>query len=195
MQIISKDELLLNKDLYFNKILQGATIIYPTDTIYALGCSAVHSEAVARVREAKQRPEQPFSVIPPSKDWIVEHCVIDEKAEEWLAKLPGPYTIILKLKDKSCVAENVLPTKDTIGIRIPDHWFADVVAELNIPMITPSANVSGMNFMTGVDDLSSPIKQKTDFMIDDGEINGKPSTLVNLSTGEEEITQRSKLEF
>ena len=191
MKVITKEELLVHKDLYYSKILDGATLIYPTDTIYAFGCSALDEEAVKRVRDAKERPEKPFSVIAPSKNWIRENCVVDEKAEEWLDKLPGPYTIILKRKNIECVAPNVNPLDDTLGIRIPNHWFSDVVAELGIPLITPSANVSGKNFMTSLDDLDSQIKQHADLMVDAGELRGTPSTIVNLASGEEEIIRRS----
>ena len=191
MKVITKEELLVHKDLYYSKILDGATLIYPTDTIYAFGCSALDEKAVKRVRDAKERPEKPFSVIAPSKDWIRKNCFVDEKAEEWLDKLPGPYTIILKRRNIECVAPNVNPLDDTLGIRIPNHWFSDVVAELGIPLITPSANVSGKNFMTSLDDLDSQIKQHADLMVDAGELRGTPSTIVNLASGEEKIIRRS----
>ncbi|RMF07241.1 threonylcarbamoyl-AMP synthase [Candidatus Woesearchaeota archaeon] len=191
MKVITKEELMLNKDLYYSKILEGATLVYPTDTIYAFGCSALSEKAVKRVREAKERPEKPFSVIAPSKDWIRKNCVVDEKAEEWLDKLPGPYTLILKRKNIDCVAPSVNPLDDTLGIRMPDHWFMEVVAELGIPLITPSANVSGKNFMTSLDDMDSQIKQHADLMVDVGPLTGTPSTIVNLAAGEEKIIRRS----
>jgi L-threonylcarbamoyladenylate synthase len=192
MQIITKDELLLNKELYMQKMLEGATMVYPTDTIYAFGANALSEEAVQRVRDAKRRPEQPFSVIAPSKEWVIKNCEVDELSMQWLDKLPGPYTIIMKRKNVKCVAPNVNPIDDTIGIRIPDHWFTSIVEELGVPMITPSANVTGMNFMTSVDDIQDEIKQGADILVDDGEHAGQPSTLVNLSKGAEEITHRAK---
>jgi len=190
MQQITKDELLLNKDLYYTRIFQGNPFVYPTDTLYALGCIATDPHAVAKIREVKQRPERPFSVIAPNKEWIKENCFVDEKVETWLEKLPGPYTLILKLKNAGCVANNVNPMNDTLGVRMPAHWMMDVIAELKEPLITPSANVTGKMVMTSSEDMSSEIRNGAEFMIDDGKLDGKPSTIVNLATDEEEITER-----
>lgn len=190
MQIITKDELLIKKDLYYTRIFQGNPFVYPTDTLYAFGCIATDSGAIAKIREAKQRPERPFSVIAPNKEWIRKNCFVDAKAEEWLNKLPGPYTLILKVKNPDCIANNVNPTDDTLGIRMPAHWMLDVVAELKEPLITPSANVTGMNVMTSSEDISKEIKNASEFMVDDGVLDGTPSTIVNLSFDKEKITER-----
>ncbi|UCG94990.1 MAG: Sua5/YciO/YrdC/YwlC family protein, partial [archaeon] len=81
-------------------VLQGSVFIHPTDTIYGLGCDATRYNSVIRIRQIKQREQKPFSVIAPSKEWILENCVVGEAD---LTRLPGPYTLILKLKQK-CVA-------------------------------------------------------------------------------------------
>ena len=60
------------------------------------------------------------------------------------------YTLILKLKNKDAIADNVAPGLDTVGIRIPDHWFSMIANILNIPLITTSANIVGGDFMTSM---------------------------------------------
>ena len=76
-------------------IKSGAVIIYPTDTVYGIGCNAKLKESVKRVRELKKQFDRPFSVIAPSIEWIEKNL---ESKKEVRDKLPGPYTFILKIK-------------------------------------------------------------------------------------------------
>ncbi len=190
MQTLSKEELETEKEFFFNKIKQGCLFIHPTDTIYGIGCNAVDHDAVHKARAAKERYTSPFSVIAPSKEWIRQNCEVDEKAEKWLAKLPGPYTLILKLKNKDAVAPNVNMDRDTLGIRIPEHWFAKVVEELKIPVITTSANVTNDNFMTSEENLNPNIASKMDFIVYEGEKHGRPSKIVDLTKEEIKVKER-----
>lgn len=190
MQIISKDEYNLKKHGFLEKIRQGAVFIYPTDTIYGIGANALNHDAIKRIRETKQRYTMPFSVIAPSKEWIRDNCEVDERVEEWINKLPGPYTLILKIKNNSAVEQTVNPNLDTIGVRIPNHWISDVAKELEFPIVTTSANVATKEFMTSPDNLDVEIRNKTDFLINEGEIKGKPSTIVDLTKEEVEIKER-----
>ncbi|MBW2981032.1 threonylcarbamoyl-AMP synthase [Candidatus Woesearchaeota archaeon] len=181
MRVLTKEEFLMEKIFLFKKIVQDAVFIHPTDTIYGIGCNAESEEAVKKVREIKQRQDNPFSVIAPSKDWIMENCEVDEKAEEWIDKLPGAYTLILKLKNKDCIAESVNLGMGTLGVRIPEHWFGKVIEEFGKPIVTTSANVTGGNFMTSVDDIDSAIKLKLDFAVYEGEKKASPSEIIDLS--------------
>jgi len=190
MDILSKEEFETQIDMLGMKIKEGCLFIHPTDTIYGIGCNALLREAVYALREAKQRHSVPFSLIAPSKDWIRENCEVDEKVEQWLEKLPGPYTLILKLKNKEAIAANVNMDMGTIGVRIPDHWFSDVVKKLGFPIVTTSANLTGENFMTSVEDLDSSIKSKVEFVIYEGEKKGKPSQIVDLTKGEIDVKER-----
>ena len=154
---------------FTREIKVGKLFIYPTDTIYGVGCDADNTAAVEKLRDMKKRPTNPFSVIAPSKGWIREHCIVSEKAEEWLAKLPGPYTLILPLKRGG-----------TLGIRIPDHWIKDIVQELDCPIITTSVNLAGEQPITQVQDVPLAMKRYIDFAIDDGLLSGRPSSIVYL---------------
>ncbi|MBL7055784.1 threonylcarbamoyl-AMP synthase [Candidatus Woesearchaeota archaeon] len=180
MGILSKEEFLNDKELR-RKILEENTVfIYPTDTIYGIGCNAENEEAVSRIRKIKERKDNPFSVIAPSKEWILENCEIsDEKA---LDKLPGPYTLIVKKKRKS-VAESVTINKKTLGVRIPDNWFSKFVSEIKVPIISTSANKSMKDFMTSLEDLDEDIKNEVDFIIYEGEKKARPSKIIDLTSG------------
>jgi len=182
MTTVNKDEYQVNKTRILRQIKNGAVFIHPTDTIYGIGCDATNEAAVEKVRDAKQRKDLPFNIIAPSRDWVRANCEVDKEAEEWLAKLPGPYTIILKLKKDSLVAKNINPTGDgTVGIRRPNHWISDITNDLEKPIVTTSANITGKNFMTSMDNIDVNVKKKMDFIIYEGEKNGRPSTLVDLA--------------
>ena len=108
----------------------------------------------------------------------------------WVEKLPGPYTLIFKLTNKKAVHPLVNAGQPTIGVRIPKHWFSEVVAKLNFPVITTSVNVTGEEPMRSIDDLDERIRSKLDFIIYEGEKKGRPSTLVKLIEPKPEIIKR-----
>lgn len=189
-KIITIQEFRKNEAEILREIRNGAIFIYPTDTIYGLGCDATNSRAVEKVRKAKQRDSKPYSVIAPSKEWIKKNCIVDSKqAKKWLNMLPGPFTLILKLKCHKCVAKNVTGNK-ALGIRIPDNWSAMIAKDLNCPIVTTSANLSGEAYMTSLDDLNEIIKDKVDLIIYEGEKRGRPSTVVNLTENKPAVVKR-----
>lgn len=190
MEVIARQELALRKEEYFEKILSGAVFIHPTDTIYGIGCDATNTEAVKRIREIKQRISMPFSVIAPSKKWIYDNCIVSKSASKWIEKLPGPYTLVLQLASADAVSTEVNLGLDTLGVRIPRHWFSKAVEQLCVPVVTTSANISGQDFMTTMDSLDSRIAAKLDFAVYEGEKRGRPSTIVKLLEDDVEILER-----
>lgn len=189
MEIITKHELQLRKNEIKDRIKQGAVFIHPTDTIYGLGCNALNEEAVKKIREIKERHNTPFSIWVPSHDWIKQNCPSSPALNKWLKELPGAYTLITKIKNKKSVAKNINHDGKTIGIRMPDHWFHKLVEELNFPIITTSANKTGKEFMTSLENLDPEVKKDVEFIIYEGEKKARPSRLVNLQE-EEKITER-----
>ena len=99
-------------------------------------------------------------------------------------------TFILKLKNKNCIASNVNPGVDTVGVRIPNHWVKDIIKLLGIPIVTTSANQTGKEFMTSLDNLDPEIKKGLDFAVYEGEKKGKPSTIVHLEGAGVKVRER-----
>ncbi|MBN1543936.1 threonylcarbamoyl-AMP synthase [Candidatus Woesearchaeota archaeon] len=190
MHTILKEDFLKNFDHYVENISFGAVFIYPTDTLYGIGCDARNNSLVQRVRRIKNSYGFPLSVIVPSKDWIRENLKVEKRHEEWLAKLPGPYTLIFEKKIKDCVADDVNPVSNTLGVRIPKNWFADVVKKVGFPIITTSLNVHGQKPHSSIADIPDNLKMMVDFAIGDGEIVGKASTLVDLTKTPPKIVER-----
>lgn len=160
--------------------LGGKIFIYPTDTIYGLGCDATNRSLVQKIRKLKRRSEKPFSVIAPSKKWIADNCILTSEARKWLKKLPGPYTLVLQMK-KKCVSDNV--AKNKIGVRIPANEFSKKVRLFGKPFVTTSVNVSGEAVLKNPNKLKRSIIKGVDYFVNIGSLQGKPSKVVDLSSG------------
>lgn len=198
MQVLNKEEFLTSKRKYLKK-MEESLFIYPTDSIYGLGCDATNFDLVQELRKIKKSSLQPLSVIAPSKKWVEENCVIPESKRNYFDALGSTinlngeehcFTLILKLKNKSAIASNVIQGVDTLGVRIPSNWFASVVSDFNKPIITTSANPIGGNFMTSLEDLNDSIKRAVDFIVYEGEKKSVPSTIINLVMSEIEVIER-----
>lgn len=191
MEIITDSQFKLEFERYSNIMKRGNLIfVHPTDTIYGLGCNAEDDSSVKRIRDIKERYTRPFSVIAPSKEWILENCIVKEDDLNYIDKLPGPYTIILNLKNKNCISPHVNNGTETIGVRIPNHWMSDFAKTLGKPIVTTSANKMGSDFMTSIEDLDPGIRSKVNFVIYEGEKDGRPSKVIDLTNEEIEIMDR-----
>lgn len=188
MGMVTVDEFKLKWDRFLGEIERGAVFVHPTDTIYGLGCNALDKKAVKKIRVIKRRKDNPFSVIVPSKKWIYDNCEVSAEAVKWIEKLPGPYTLILKLTNKEAVSKETNCGLETIGIRIPKHWFSKVASELNLPIVSTSVNIAAEQPMTSIDDIDERIK--VDFIIYEGEKKGHPSTIIDLTEKKEKIIER-----
>ena len=157
---------------------KGGIIIYPTDTIYGVGCDARFQKSTNRISKAKKRKSnQPFSIIVPSIKWIKTNTYLPKYAAKFLKKLPGPYTFILKAKPSI----KKLASKGLIGIRIPKNRFCDFIRKNSILLITTSVNQSGQPPIQSIKELPSHFKKISEFVIDTGKLVKKPSTMVNLN--------------
>lgn len=177
MIILNKQETLDRKEEIISAIKAGVIFIYPTDTIYGMGCDATNEVAVQKIREIKRRDQNPMSVVAPNKDWILENCLVLDKSK--LDLLPGPYTLIYTM-NKNIVAPNVSFIR-TLGVRIPKNWFSNLISEAGIPFVTTSVNISGEKNMEKVEDLKKEILDQVDYCIYDGPIYGKQSTRLDLT--------------
>lgn len=168
----------------FETVLRDAgLIVYPTDTVYGVGCDATNEDAVQRLRDAKRRPQKPVSVIAPTKQWIHEHCDVNDEAKTQVDRLPGPYTFILSVQDDA-LASNVAPENTTVGVRRPDHWITGAVQQTGKPVVTTSANISGEPTAEHPDDLPDAFTSHVDLVIEDGRLTGSPSTIIDLTESE-----------
>jgi L-threonylcarbamoyladenylate synthase len=148
--------------------------IYPTDTIYGIGCNAEDEKLVSKIREIKNRDDKPFSIIAPSVDWILEN--FETSLNEIDKFLPGKYTLLLKKKNSDFM--DWVSDNDRIGVRIPDNDFTKKLQKEGKPIITTSVNISGEPFATSIEEVDKNILEKVDEVFDYGKLSGSPSTLV-----------------
>ena len=154
--------------------ISNKIFIYPTDTIYGIGSNAENIKNAERIRKIKGRDNKPFSIIAPSMQYILKNCEVNKNT---LKKyLPGPYTLILKKKDKNFLKH--ISDTEYIGIRIPKHPFTKILQKTKKPIITTSANLSGEKPANKITEINKKIINKVDFIIDGGELSGNPSTII-----------------
>jgi len=169
-------------------IREGAIIIYPTDTLYGIGCNATKTESVRKIADAKGRGEgKVFSVIAPSKEWITENTVITSERAKFMNSLfPGPYTLLLKSKINMPFT---VSNEGKIGVRIPKNEFCDFIRSQGAPFITTSVNMTGNEPVFSIKDVPEQIKQIADYAIDAGEVRGISSRVFDISGGSLEIVR------
>ncbi|AIJ05369.1 Sua5/YciO/YrdC/YwlC family protein [Methanocaldococcus bathoardescens] len=159
------------------ELLNGKIIICGTDTLYGISANALDEKAVKKVYQIKKRDfNKPLSICVKDKKEIEKYAYVNDLAKKIIDKfLPGPLTIILK--KKPLIPDIV--AKDYIGIRIPDE---PVIRELSIvPLTTTSANISGKESPTAVDEIDEEVLKKIDYVIDIGKCKySKPSTIIKI---------------
>lgn len=153
-------------------------IVYPTDTVYGIGCNAEDVSLVNRVYGIKKRHRNmPISVMAPSKKWILDNFVC--KKEDIDEYLPGAYTLVLKKKNPQFL--NAVSLGDSVGVRMIRHKFQEIVSSANIPFVTTSANISGKETPKSFLDIGIELKNNSDIVVNEGALKGKPSKIIDLT--------------
>ena len=176
-------------------VREGGIIIYPTDSVYAIGCDALNARAVERIYHYRGQSEQksPLSIICRDISQAAEYAKISN-AQFKLMKhhLPGPFTFILEAGRK---LPTVFTARKTLGVRIPDHSILHaLLEELDTPLLTASLKQYSGNeeseYMTDPTLIAEAFSHQADVLIDGGYGEDQPSTVVNLSEGEVEIIRQ-----
>ena len=128
-----------------SELAQGRTILYPTDTIWGIGCDATNTTAVDKIYSLKQRDHSKSMLILCADVDMVERYVssVDDNVRELLLGSSRPTTVIMPLC-KSLLAENLSASDGTIGVRIPRMNFCQqLLRTFGRPIVSTSANLSG----------------------------------------------------
>ena len=167
---------------------QGGVVIYPTDTIYGLGCDITNKAAIERIRRIKGRADKkPLSFVCADLNHISQYAHISNFAYRILRRfLPGPYTFILPATKET---PRILQTKQrTIGLRVPDHSVAlGLVGNLGNPIISTSANRSEQEVITEPWALEETFGAEVDLIIECGPLPVQPSSVISLIDDRAEI--------
>ncbi len=170
----------------------GGVIIYPTDTVYGLGCDIFNQQAVERIcKLRKLNPKKArLSFICESISQIAQFAKPIDNAVFRLLKqnLPGPFTFVLKSNNK--VPKLFKNNKKTIGVRIPDHKIPRmIVEELGRPILTASLRAEGQTpeYLTDPMEFFHEFDKIVDIIIDAGISSEVPSTVIDCTTPRPEL--------
>lgn len=173
----------------------GGIIIYPTDTVYGLGCDIYKAKAVERICKIKNvKPEKSnFSLLFNDFSHLSEFTKqVDNSTFKVMRKvLPGPFTFILEAN--SNVPKIFKGNKKTIGIRIPDNKICHtIIKELGNPIMSTSIKDEDeiIEYTTDPELIHEKFEHLVDIVIDGGYGNIHPSTVVDCSNGEFEIIRQ-----
>ena len=146
---------------------KGGIILYPTDTVWGIGCDATNDEAVERIYRLKRSGEKKSMLV------LLDN---PDKVSLYIRKVPDIAWQLYEVADKpltlilpgACaVAENLIPEEGTLGIRIPEHEFCKkLIRKLNRPLVSTSANISGQPAPRTYSEISQDIRQGVDLIVD-----------------------------
>jgi len=171
----------------------GGVIIYPTDTVYGLGCDLSNKRGIERIYELKRRSKkQPLSFVCADLKDISRYALVSDYAYKTMRRLlPGPYTFILEAS--RLVPRIILPKRQTTGIRVPDHPIClALVQELGRPIISTSVKSDEGELLNDPYMISEKFSNRVDLIIDGGIIPAKPSSVISLVDDEIEILRIGK---
>ena len=167
---------------------RGGVVVYPTGTVYGLGCDIHQKRAVERIYQLRQlKRDHPLSFVCPDLSKIARYAYVDDFAYRIMKRLiPGPYTFVLRATRD--VPKILLRKRKTVGIRVPDHPVAHaLIEELGSPIVSTSAMFDGQA-LNDPDELHARFPQ-VDAFIDAGWGGIEPSTVIDL-TGNEAVVLR-----
>lgn len=167
----------------------GGVILYPTDTVWGLGCDATDPEAVAKIYRLKQSEnKKSMLVLCASADMVVRY--VDRApgiAFEVMELATKPLTLVLP--GAVGVAPNLVPDEGTLGVRVPDHEFCRrLLRAFGRPVVSTSANVSGQAAPAGLQEVAREVVEGVDFVVDprfEGKPTRKASSIIAFGEGGE----------
>lgn len=165
---------------------EGGVILYPTDTVWGLGCDATNSEAVKRIFEIKQRIETKSMIVLVENIAAVERIVgeIPESAEQLIGVSVDPLTIIYD--NARGLAKGVTADDGSVGIRITTEKFSNLLCKkFRRPIVSTSANISGHKNATTYRDIADEIKKSVDYIVEyrrEDAKKSKPSGIIKVGS-------------
>ncbi len=163
---------------------KGGLILYPTDTVWGIGCDATNAEAVEKVYRLKQRADSKALICLVADDRMLKKYIkkIPDAAYDILDISEEPITIIYD--EPQNLAKNLIPSDNTIGIRIPnDEFCMQLLRRFNGAIVSTSANISGEPTPKSFKEIHPDILKGVDYVVNlhHEKISTKPSSIIKLS--------------
>lgn len=169
----------------------GGVIVYPTDTIWGIGCDAANAEAVARIYAIKRRTDAKSMLV-----LVSDQAMLDR----WVEKVPETAEMLMEVADKPMtiiydhpkgVAENLKAGDGSLGIRVTSDRFCSLLCrKLGRPVVSTSANISGHKSPASFADIEKEILDAVDYVVDwrrEEPGGAKPSSIIKV--GDDEVVK------
>jgi sua5/yciO/yrdC/ywlC family protein len=180
-----------------NAIKEGKLIIFPTDTVYGIGTNAYNEEACKKIYEIKGRPSCKPLIILISDTSMIEDLVenISPKEQKIIEKFwPGPLTIKFK-KRKGILPDIISAGDEYVRIRlIKNGLIYKIIEKAEVPVVAPSANISGHPTGIKIDNIIKELGGKVDYILDCGDYKSdEPSTIVQVEDEKIVVIREGKI--
>lgn len=174
----------------------GGIIVYPTDTVYAIGCDALNNQAIERIcsLKAMKSAKTNLSIICSDISEVSQYAKFDNLQFRLMKNnLPGPFTFILPAMSK---LPKAFRGRRTVGIRIPENKIATAIEqELGHPILTTSVPAQDDDYRCEPELIAESLGNFVDIVVDSGRGGLIPSTVIDCTSGEPEIIRQGKGEL
>ncbi len=175
------------------EVLQhGGIIIYPTDTVYGIGCSIENKNAIEKIYLIKrQREDKPFSFVCSDLTHISSYAHVSNTAFKIMKRLiPGPYTFILPSQRMKHLPKILISKRKTVGIRVPESPIAlALVQSLGNPVLSTSVTSPDGEILNDPEEIIRHFNNRVEMILDGGPLVSAPSTVIDLTGNEPEVVR------
>jgi tRNA threonylcarbamoyl adenosine modification protein (Sua5/YciO/YrdC/YwlC family) len=171
----------------------GGLVIYPTDTVYGLGCSVENREAIEKIYLIKgQRTDKPFSFVCSDLTHISTYAHVSNSAFKIMKRLiPGPYTFILPAARMKQLPKILVSKRKTVGIRVPNsRTTLALVKELGHPILSTSVTDRRGRILNDPELIAESYSSIVDVILDAGILVSVPSTVLDLTDDQPRIIRQ-----
>lgn len=180
-------------DMAVEALRDGDIVIYPTDTLYAIGCDALNNSAINKICKLKGiNPDKTnLSIICDGISMVAEYARFDNRQFKVLkTNLPGPFTFILP---SSSSLPKVFKGRKTVGIRVPENNVAvELVRRLGNPILSTTISYTDDDYAVNPELIAETYADSAAYLLDGGDGGLIPSTVVDMTSGELEIVREGK---
>ncbi len=165
------------------KVLNNeGVIVIPTDTVYGISCSINSDKGIKKINKAKKRDvPKPFNILVSDKEMLKEYVTSLSPLEEKLINKYTPSKVTFLLKKNSKISDLVTASSPLVGIRVPDREdLRGLIKKLGLPIVSTSANVTGSEVVSDLDELDAEFFSQIDKTYYEGKMNTTASTIIKV---------------